>query len=171
MKRIAIVLCLTLSQVILIALSHSLSAKVRRSTPTPTPKPKTDLVCRTKQQDLELRDWINGLMNQVHSAQAETAAAKRTNDDTVLQLGMSVKDAVAFIKQCAADQACAKAPLSCWFHRLLWHIFWIVPGLLLVAILLTIFAPGVLRAITSFFGLIWAWIVKLLWPKPPPPTP
>ncbi len=140
--------------------------------PTPTATPKFEMVCRTKQQDLELRDWIAGLMNQVHLAQADASAAKKTNDDAVAKLGMSITDAANFIKQCASDQACAKAPLSCWFHRLIKHIFWIAGAivvLLVVLIVINIMTGGALSGFFSIFGTIGKWIAALI-PKPKPPT-
>ncbi len=127
------------------------------------------MVCRTKQQDLELRDWISGLMNQVHQAQSENSAAQKSNSSLQAQLAASQKAATDLANECAADKACAKSPLSCWFHRLLKHILWIGAALVVILIVVTIFAPGATKLIMSILNFIWSWIAAIFKPKPPTP--
>ncbi len=164
--------------VLLISLIPSLAVAgpKHQATPTPTPDPKgvivkQGFVCRTKQQDLELRDWIAGLMNQVHEAQADNDAAQASNSKLQWELAASQKAATDLANECAKDKACAKAPLSCWFHRLLKHILWIGGGIVVLVIALcvaSIFVPA-LAPILSFFVSIWKWLLGLLTRKPPAP--
>src|SRR5438552_14241129 len=140
--------------------------------PSPTPVPKgvivkQGMVCRTKQQDLELRDWIAGIMNEAHKAQADAKSAQESNANVQLQLDGARKAATDLANECAADKKCAEAPLSCWFHRLLRHILWISAGLIVVLIAVTILAPGVVPVVTGFFGLIGSRILGLFTRKPP----
>jgi hypothetical protein len=158
----------------IIALCAVSSGKTRVNPgPTASPTPtgiveKSGMVCRTKQQDLELRDWINGILNQAHKAEAENAAAKKSEDDVKARLEASVVDATNLANECAKDRACAQAPLSCWFHRLMQHIFWILGGLVVLAIglsIASIFFPA-LGPILDFFVSIWKWILGLFTSKP-----
>jgi hypothetical protein len=143
----------------------TVSGKPRRATPTPTPvKVPEDWVCRTHQQDLELRDWINGIMTEAQKAQASNAQTKT-------QLDASVKAGQDLANECAADKACSKAPLSCWFHRLIRHIFWILGAIIVILIALvvaSIFFPA-LAPILGFLLSIWKWILGLFTRKPPTP--
>lgn len=162
------VMIIVIGIIAILCLASSADA-ARTPTPTPTPKgvvEKQGMVCRTKQQDLELRDWINGLINEVHKAQTETKNANDSNFTTLNELHLSVAAATALANECAADKACAKAPLSCWFHRLLKHIFILAAVLIVILIAVTIFAPGAMKLIISFFSFIWSWIVALFSPKP-----
>src|SRR5437667_11430832 len=95
----------------------ALAAPKHHATPTPTPDPKgvvvkQGLVCRTKQQDLELRDWIVGLMNEVHKAQADNNSAHKSNSELQVQLEASRKAAIDLANEGAANKKCAQAPLS-----------------------------------------------------------
>jgi hypothetical protein len=130
---------------------------------------KQGMVCRTKQQDLELRDWIGGLIIQVHQAQSENSAAQKSNSDLQGQLAASVQAATALANECAADKACAKSPFSCGFHRLIKHLLWILGGIVVLLIGLcvaSIFVPA-LGPILSFVLAIPKWIMGLFTRKPP----
>lgn len=153
---------------LLIVIPSVAFSATKHPTPTPTHKgtvEKQGMVCRTKQQDSELRDWITGLINEVHKAQADTKSANDSNAATQVQLTASVKAATDLANECAADKACAKSPLSCWFKRLLKHILWVAIALVIILVAVTIFAPGVAPIVTSFFGFIWKWILALFSPK------
>lgn len=155
---------------LLIVIPSLVLSAPKKPSPTPTPKgivEKQGMVCRTKQQDLELRDWINGLINEVHKAQADTKFALDANAATQSELTASQKAATDLANECAKDKECAKAPLSCWFHRLLKHILWVALVLIAVLIVVTILAPGVVPAISNTLGAIWAWIMKIFRPKTP----
>jgi hypothetical protein len=162
--------------IFLLALCSTGVAKSHRAVSSPTPAvtnspvAKGGLVCRTKQQDLELRDWIGGLMNEVSKAKAETAAALKSNAETQAKLDASVKDATDLANECAGDKQCAKAPLSCWFHRLMRHLFWILGAVIVILIGLVVasfFFPA-LGPILGFFLSIWKRILGLFTPRPPP---
>ncbi len=161
---------------LIVALIPSLTfaTPTHRPSPTPTPVPKgpvekAGMVCRSKQQDLELRDWINGLIGQVHAAQAETTAAVKSEAATKAALISSQTDATNLANECAADKACAKAPLSCWFHRLLKHIFWFAGGLIVVLIIVAVVAPGAMKFIMGVLNFFLSWVVALFKPRPPTP--
>lgn len=141
----------------------------RTPTPTPTPKPRPELVCRTKQQDLELRDWIIGIQNEAANARNEVIAAQRGEAEVRAQLDKATIDATNLANECAKDKECAKAPFSCWFHRFTKHLFWVVGGVLILIVGLCIasfFFPA-LGPILSFLVGIWNKLLGLFKPKPP----
>ncbi len=163
--------------ILLLIPSVVLGVPKHRATPIPSPSPtgvvvKQGMVCRTKQQDLELRDWIGGLMNHVHQAEIENDGALKSNAALQTELAASQKAATDLANECAADKACAKAPLSCWFHRLIKHIFWIAGAivvLLIVLIVINIMTGGALSGFFAIFGAIGRWIAGLFTKKPPVP--
>lgn len=145
-----------------------------RSTPRPSATP--ELVCRTKQKDLELRDWIDGVLNELHKAQADLIAAQKNNADVQAKLTASQKNATDLATQCASDHECAKSPLSCWYHRFMRHLLFGGIILVVVVVALLIFAPGVVSAIGSVLSLIGSVVSRALETirnlfKKKPPTP
>lgn len=160
--------------ILLLIPSVCLAAPKYHATPTPSPSPqivlaKKDMVCRTKQQDLELRDWITGLMGEVHKAEADAKAANDANESTKKLLKTAVKNGKDLANECAADKQCAQAPLSCWVHRLMKHILWIGGSIVLLVIVLlvaSVFVPA-LAPILSFLASIFKWILGLFTRKPP----
>jgi len=138
-----------------------------KPTPTPVAK-KPELVCRTKQQDLELRDWISGIMAEAQKAKAEVQAAQNSNTDLQDKLAAATADAQNLANECAKDKECAKHPFSCGFHRLLKHLLWVGLGLLGVVVVLLVasfLVPG-LAPLLGFFLSIWNKILSLFKPKP-----
>lgn len=139
-----------------------------RPTPTPVAK-KPDLVCRTKQQDAELKDWIIGIQGATHQAQGELVLAQKSNDELKGKLSRATTDATNLANECAKDRECAKAPFSCWVHRLLKHIFWIGIVLLVVIVGLLVasaFFPA-LGPILGFLLSLWNKLISLFKPKTP----
>lgn len=174
MKRyaaIVFVLLLLLSEII--SISTALAKTPRRPSPTPIPSapPKVPegWVCRSRQTDLELRDWINGIMTQSSKAQVELKLAHASNAITQKQLDDSIQAGKDLASECAADKICAKAPLSCWFHRLMRHLFWIAGAvvLLVIGLLVASFFSPALAPIIQFFVSSWQWILSWFKPKPP----
>lgn len=162
------------SLIALLLLGDSVLAKPK-PTPSPTAK-KAELVCRTKQQDLELRDWITGIMSEAQKAKGEATAALKSNAETQTKLDQSIRAGQDLANECAADKKCAEAPLSCWFHRMMKRLLF--GGLILAvgALALFIFAPGVISAIGSALSLIGSVISRILeairnFFKPKPPIP
>lgn len=144
------------------------------ATPTPVPPPTVksqELVCRTKQQDLELRDWIIGIQDEAQKAKGELDAANKSNADTQTKLTQAIQDGKELAAQCEKWQQCYQHPFSCGFHRLMKHLLWI--GIVIVVLLIalcvaSIFVPA-LAPIMGFLLSIWKRILGLFKPKPPVP--
>ena len=148
-------------------------AKPRKPTPTPAPQPapRGDLVCRTKQSDLELRDWIVGIQNQATAAIKEADAARAANEQTKVLLGQARQDADKYARQCQAAFECSQAPLSCWFHRFVRHLLWVGAAVILLLVALSvasIFVPA-LAPILGFLKGLWTRLWHIF--RKPPPTP
>jgi hypothetical protein len=74
--------------------------------PAAAPKPvivKEGLICRTKQQDAELGDWITGLQTQADKALASAKSAQTSNGELQGKLDLASKDGIALQKE--RDQA------------------------------------------------------------------
>jgi hypothetical protein len=67
------------------------------------PVVKGGLVCRTKQQDLELRDWIAGIQNLAQKAISEAKRAKASEADVQGKLYLASQDGIKLAKE--RDQA------------------------------------------------------------------
>jgi len=144
-------------------------------TPTPTPFPsrgpveKGGMVCRTKQVDLELRDWIGGIQIQAEQAIKTADEATKSNAELKVLLDKSIQDGQALANECQKDKACARAPLSCWFHRLMRHIFWITGAIIviLIALIVASFFFPALGPVLNFLVSIWKWFISLFTRKTP----
>jgi hypothetical protein len=111
-------------------------------------------------------------MTEAQKAKTENDAAQKSNADLQSQLAKATTDAQNLANECAADKACAKAPLSCWFHRLIKHLLWLAFGLMVLLVALVIlnfffpFLGPILRFIAAWFGKI----LSMFKPKPPTST-
>jgi hypothetical protein len=149
----------------IIALSCFLTCyatEARSPTPSVQPTPGRDLVCRTKQQDAELRDWIIGIQNQATAAIKDAEAANKSNEENKRLLELSKQDADTFARQCQAALECYKAPLSCWFHRFVRHLFWVIGSIIVLVVVLavaSIFVPA-LAPILNLLKRFWDMIFK-----------
>ena len=164
MKKVALI-----SLVCLLICYVNTEAKPKRPTPTPTPEsnPRRDLVCRTKQQDAELRDWIIGIQNQATQAIKDAEAARQANVETGQLLARAKQDADNYARQCQTAFDCYKAPLSCWFHRFTRHILWIGGAIILLLVALcvaSIFVPALAPVLLFLKGLLG----KIFRKQPPP---
>lgn len=159
MKKIAFVAFLC---VLVCYVSEARPRKRPTPTPTPSPRPTAEYVCRTKQQDAELRDWIIGIQTQATQAIKDAEQAKASNLETGQLLARAKQDADEYARQCKAAFECYKAPLSCWFHRFVRHILWIGGAIILILVALcvaSIFVPA-LAPILGLLKKLWGMIFK-----------
>jgi len=106
---------------------------------------------------LELRDWIIGIQTQATQAIKDADAAKAANLETGKLLARAQQDADNYARQCQAAFDCAKAPLSCWFHRFLKHLLWIGGAIVLLLVglcIASIFVPA-LTPILALLKKLW----------------